>query len=62
MALALFAFLAAVRAAAWLLEERSIGAGPVQAGLAVVRCETGMMGVMVRGVGRADPVWLRLPV
>ena len=44
MALARRAALAAVRTAARLFGDKSMGAGPVQAGLVVVRWETGTTG------------------
>ena len=49
IAFALLAVRAALRAAARLFAERSIAAGPVQAGLVVVLWETGIMG-LARGL------------
>ena len=48
MAFALLAARAALRAAARLLADRSIGAGPVHAGFAVVLWETGTIGAASR--------------
>ena len=61
IALALLAARAALRAAARLPAERSIGAGPVHAGFAVVLCDTGTMGAAGR-VRRCVWVWLVLLV